>query len=64
MTKNAGTRNFKSKLTEDDVRDIRSNRLTQKQNAEKYSVSQSLVSRVRRGKLWRHLSGEIQCDHV
>jgi predicted transcriptional regulator len=59
MTKNVGTRNFKSKLTEDDVRDIRANNLTQKQNAEKYRVSQSLVSRIRRGRLWRHLAEGI-----
>jgi predicted transcriptional regulator len=55
MTKNAGSQNFKSKLTEEDVIDILTNGLTQKENAEKYRVSQSLISRIRRRKLWRHV---------
>jgi len=55
MSKNNGTTNFKSKLTEDDVIDIITNDLTQKANAERYSVSQSLISRIRRRKLWRHV---------
>jgi hypothetical protein len=56
MTKNAGAKNFKSKLTEEEVIDIITNSLTQKANAEKYNVSQSLISRIRRRKLWKHLT--------
>jgi len=56
MAKNVGSQNFKSKLTEDDVFDVLTNGLTQKQNAEKYGVSQSLISRIRRRVLWKHVS--------
>ncbi len=55
MAKNVGMDNFKSKLTEEDVSDILSNDLTQKQNAVKYQVSQSLISRIRRRVLWKHV---------
>ena len=55
MSKNKGTQNFKSKLTEDDVKDIITNDLTQKQNSQKYFVSQSLISRIRRRQLWKHV---------
>lgn len=55
MSKNKGTQNFKSKLTEDDVVDIITNGLTQKENADKYDVSQSLISRIRRRQLWKHV---------
>jgi DNA invertase Pin-like site-specific DNA recombinase len=55
MSKNSGVKNFKSKLTEEDVIDIITNGLTQKANAEKYNVSQSLISRIRKRKLWRHI---------
>lgn len=55
MTKNAGSQNFKSKLTEEDVIDILTNGLTQKQNAERHRVSQSLISRIRKRKLWKHV---------
>jgi len=55
MGKNKGVNNFKSKLTEEDVTDILTNGLTQKENAERYNVSQSLISRIRSRKLWRHV---------
>jgi hypothetical protein len=58
MSKNKGINNFKSKLTEDDVIDIITNGLTQKANAERYNVSQSLISRIRRRKLWAHVKVE------
>lgn len=55
MSKNKGINNFKAKLTEINVIDIITNNLTQKANAEKYNVSQSLISRIRRRKLWNHI---------
>jgi predicted XRE-type DNA-binding protein len=55
MSKNTGSNNFKSKLTEADVLDILTNGLTQKQAAIKHGVSQSLISRIRRGILWKHV---------
>lgn len=58
MGKNSGVTNFKSKLTEDDVVDILTNGLTQKDNAERYKVSQSLISRIRNRKLWAHIKLE------
>jgi hypothetical protein len=64
MSRNKGTNNFKSKLTEDDVIDIITNGLTQKANAAKYSVSQSLISRIRRRKLWRHVVIQSSTDVI
>jgi predicted transcriptional regulator len=55
MNKNLGIDNFKSKLTETDVVDILTNNLTQKKCADRYQVSQSLISRIRRRKLWKHV---------
>jgi DNA invertase Pin-like site-specific DNA recombinase len=55
MTKNQGSRNFKSKLVEAEVVDIITSILSQRAIAEKYSISQSLVSRIRRRKLWTHV---------
>lgn len=55
MTKNQGSRNFKSKLTEQEVIDILLSPLSQREIAEKYGISQSLVSRIRSRKLWRHV---------
>jgi DNA-directed RNA polymerase specialized sigma subunit len=55
MSKNQGSRNFKSKLVEYEVVDIITSKLSQKEIAEKYAISQSLVSRIRRRKLWQHV---------
>ena len=64
MSKNKGTTNFKSKLTEEDVVDIITNKLTQKENAERYRVSQSLISRIRRRKLWAHVQIDGGCSEA
>jgi predicted XRE-type DNA-binding protein len=55
MTKNQGSRNFKSKLVESEVVDIILSPLSQREIAEKYGISQSLVSRIRRRQLWTHV---------
>ncbi|GAQ91008.1 hypothetical protein KFL_007120120 [Klebsormidium nitens] len=47
------------KLTEDEVREIRLTRgtdgLSQKKRAEKYSVSRQLLTRIERGRAWKHV---------
>ncbi|ULF48598.1 hypothetical protein [Escherichia phage ZH4] len=46
-------RTFNSKLTEDDVKDIRTSSETLKFMAEKYSVSETTISRIRNHKRWK-----------
>lgn len=60
-TKNQGSRNFKSKLVETEVVDILKSVLSQREIAEKYGISQSLVSRIRRRRLWRHVVLNTTC---
>jgi predicted XRE-type DNA-binding protein len=55
VSKNQGSRNFKSKLVETEVLDILASPLSQREIAEKYHISQSLVSRIRNRKLWKHV---------
>jgi DNA invertase Pin-like site-specific DNA recombinase len=55
MSKNQGSKNFKSKLVDSEVIDIITSDLSQRALAEKYSISQSLVSRIKRRKLWQHI---------
>lgn len=44
---------FNSKLTEEDVKDIRTSSDTLKFMAEKYSVSETTISRIRNHKRWK-----------
>jgi predicted XRE-type DNA-binding protein len=53
--KNQGSQNFKSKLVEAEVIDIIVSALSQRLIADKYHISQSLVSRIRNRKLWKHV---------
>lgn len=46
-------RTFNSKLTEEDVKDIRTSSETLKFMAEKYSVSETTISRIRNNKRWK-----------
>lgn len=46
-------RTFNSKLTEEDVKDIRTSSDTLKFMAEKYSVSEATISRIRNHKRWK-----------
>lgn len=58
---NRGEKNKQSRLTEDDVRDIRlriSSGETQKSVAKLYGLQQSYVSLIKNGKLWKHVSIE------
>lgn len=50
-----GEKNLRAKLTEDDVRLILSSPLKQQQLADKYGVSQVLISRIRLRKAWKHI---------
>jgi hypothetical protein len=54
--KNQGSLNFKAKLVEAEVVDILTSPLSKYEIAEKYSVTPSLISRIRRRKLWKHVS--------
>ena len=51
-----GERAAPSKLTEDDVREIRTQRLTQKQCAAKFGVTTSAIRQILAGKTWKHVS--------
>ena len=50
-----GERHGESKLTEDAVREIRASSRTGRELADKFGVSESAVSLVRRGKSWTHV---------
>jgi hypothetical protein len=50
-----GTRNGHAKLTEDQVREIRAFRGTNREIAAQYGVTPSLVSMIRSGRIWRHI---------
>lgn len=54
-----GAKNPQAKLTDEDVRGIRSllGSLSQRKIAEKFGVSQMIVSRISRGQLWGHVDG-------
>lgn len=51
-----GEGNPNNKLTEDAVRDIRFSAETGSTMAQKYAVSQSVVSQIRRGVTWKHVT--------
>jgi hypothetical protein len=50
-----GSRNPAAKLTEQDVREIKSSPLSQYAMARKYGVTQANVSSIRLGKTWAHV---------
>ena len=52
---NKGTSHWKCKLTEDQVREIRSSKETQKVLAERYGMHQEGISCVIRRKSWKHI---------
>ena len=57
---NKGTKNFKAKLTENDVTRIYQNKkLTQQQLAKKYHVSQSTINHIKRGRTWSWLTSKL-----
>lgn len=51
-----GEQNVKSKLTEQDVLDIRASTFTHRQIAEQFGVSLALVGFVRQRKVWKHVT--------
>jgi predicted XRE-type DNA-binding protein len=54
-TRLRGTQKVEAKLTEAQVLDIREDRRVQREIAAAYGVHQSLVSRIKQGKLWAHV---------
>jgi hypothetical protein len=54
-TANIGTRNGQSKLTPDDIVTIRQSDENQRDAAARLKVSQSLISRIRSGEVWKHI---------
>lgn len=55
-----GTDNPANKLSDTDVYEIRQlldNGITQKVIATRFDVNQTLVSAIKRGKIWRHIDG-------
>lgn len=59
--KNRGQRNFKSKLTEDEVKAIYRNSGNKSQNqlASDYGVSQSTINHILTGRTWNWLTSRI-----
>lgn len=53
-----GVRQHLSKLTDDQVREIRAANATQDELAKRYGVSQTTISNIRRGRTWRHVDAE------
>lgn len=51
----AGMRNGHAKLTDQQVRDIRAAAGTHSQIAKEYNVTPSLVTMIRRNRIWRHI---------
>jgi predicted XRE-type DNA-binding protein len=54
-TDSRGEKNGRSKLTEQDVLDVRASGMTQQQLADKYGVSQKQISFIINRKLWSHV---------
>lgn len=52
-----GTRSGLSKLTEEQVLEIRASSESQKNLADRYGVSATIVSLAQRGKTWKHVGG-------
>lgn len=54
---NRGTKNFKNKLTEQDVLEIFSDtKATQQELAERYGVSQSTINHIKKSRTWAWLT--------
>jgi len=54
-TENIGTRNGKTKITEDDVRVIRAAPPILKPLMERYGMSRHGIAKIRSGKRWSHV---------
>jgi hypothetical protein len=58
---NQGTKNFRAKLTESDVREIYLDRTrTQHDLAVQYGVRQSTINHIKRGRTWRWLTESLK----
>lgn len=52
---NQGEKNPKVKLTEEQVREIRSSNLLQKEIGKIYNLNQTTISKIKLGKIWTHV---------
>lgn len=50
-----GVSHYKSKFTEDQIRDIRSDSRTQSAIAQEYNCCQATIGHIRNRKTWRHV---------
>lgn len=67
MTRNRGTKNFKSRLSEDQVRSIylARGKISQKKLALKYKVNQSTIAHIQTGRSWGWLTVKLNGElHV
>jgi len=55
--RNRGSKNFKSRLTEEDVMIIFKSTLSQSELARTYRVSQTTINHIKRGRTWAWLTG-------
>lgn len=61
---NRGEKNFKAKLSRDDVIAIFTDKTkTQQQLAEQYDVTQSTINHIKTGRTWSWLTSKLQDDH-
>ncbi len=55
-----GEARYNAKLTENNVLDILEDRRSNRDIARAYSVSEALVSRIKTGKIWKHITRAMQ----
>lgn len=55
LTKTSGVNNYRSKLTEEDVLNIRNSNLKQKELQEIYNVAQGVISRIKLNKTYKNV---------
>lgn len=53
-----GVKHYQTKLTEQDVRDIRASRLTLAELAPLYGIAPQTISEIKNRKTWKHVAGE------
>lgn len=56
-----GEGNSRARLTDDDVREIKSRRLKNREYAAKYGVSESTIAMITSGRNWVHIAADQMC---